>query len=74
VRGDGEQHPALAQRFGDEADLAVLEVAEPAVDQLAAGRARGRSKVSLLDEHHAQAPARSIARNSRAVDAAADDE
>jgi hypothetical protein len=69
-----EQHFALGEGFRDELELELLEVAQPAVDQLAARRARRGSEIPLLHKHRAEAPAGRVARNAHAVDAAADDE
>ncbi len=41
VRGDAPQHLALHQRLAHEAELAVFEEAQPAVDQLGGGRGGG---------------------------------
>ena len=73
VRRDGEQHLALGERFGDQPELVVLEVAQAAVDELGAPLRRGRREVVLLDQQHRQAAARRVARDAGAVDAAADD-
>jgi len=43
VRGDPEQHLALGERLGDQAKLVLLEVAQPAMDQLR-GRRGGRGR------------------------------
>jgi hypothetical protein len=74
VRGDAQQHLALRERLGDEAELVVLEVAQAAVDELGRPRRGGAGEVGLLREQHRQPAARGIARNAGAVDAAADDE
>ena len=64
----------LPQGLEDQAQLAVLEVAEPAVDQAAGARAGAEAEVVLLDEHRAQAAHGGVARDAGAGDAAADDE
>ena len=58
----------------DEADLALLQVAEPAVHELRALRRRARREVVALDERGAQAPAGGVERDAGAGDPAADDE
>src|SRR5207244_4460130 len=69
-----EQQLALAERFTDQADLAVLEVAEPAVDQ-PSGPARGaRAEVGLVQQQDAEAAHGGVARDPAAVDAGADDD
>ena len=74
MAGDAQQDLALGERFGDQAKLELLEVAQPAVDQLRGGGRRRARKVSALYEQRRQATAGSIARDAGAVDAATDDE
>ena len=74
VRRRIENDVALGQGFGDERDFVLFEIAQAAVDQLAACAGRVRSEIVLLDEQHRQAASGCIARDRRAVDAAADDE
>ncbi len=61
MRGDLlNQEPPLMERFADQPDVEALEVAQPAVDQLA-GTARGSGgEVALFDQGHRQAAAGSI--------------
>jgi hypothetical protein len=74
VRRTAQQHLALLQRLAHQRELVVLQVAQPAVDQLG-GRRRGvRREVVLFAQQHAPAAARQIARDAAAVDAAADDQ
>ena len=61
------------KRFAHQPKPAVLEVAQPAMDQLGRGRRRARREVVLLDQEHAQAAAGGIAGDAGAVDAAPDD-
>ena len=69
-----EQQLALAQRLAHEPDVAHLEVAQAAVDELAR-RARGAGgEVARLDQPDAQAARGGVERRARAGDAAADDE
>src|SRR6185437_9987220 len=74
VRRGAQQHLALGKRFRDEAKLVMLEVAQAAVDQLGARRRRVRGEIVLFDEQHRQSAPGSVARDARAVDAAADHE
>jgi hypothetical protein len=74
VRRGFEQALALEQRLADQAELVMFEVAQPAVDQLGAGRRRGAGEVPLLAQQHRQAPPGGVAGDPGAVDAAADDQ
>ena len=74
MRGDAQQRFALGERLGHEAKLVVLEIPQPAVDQLGRGRGSRRGKVARLGEQHRKAAAGGVARDSGAVDAAADDQ
>ena len=74
VRRDVEQHLALGQRLAHEAERAVFEVTQPAVDELARRRRGSAGEIIFLDEQDLEPPPRRIARDPRAVDAAADDE
>ena len=84
-RDEERQHPhevggvvaqplALGERLVDEADVALLEVAQPAVDELRGLRRRARGEVVALDERGAQPAGRGVEGDPRAGDAAADDE
>ncbi len=66
----GEQHLALAQRLAHQAELAVFEIAQAAMDELARGRGRGAGEIALLAQRHAEPAPRGVARDPRAVDAA----
>ena len=67
------QHLALGERFVDEPDLALLEVAQAPVHELRRLRRRSRREVVPLDQGGPQAPARGVERATRAGDAATDD-
>ena len=58
MRRGAQQHLALGERLRDEPELELLEVAQAAVDELAAGGARRAAEIALLGEHDAQARAR----------------
>ena len=69
-----EQQAALAQRLAHEVELHLLEVAQPAVDQLG-GAARGpRGEVPGLHQRHRQAAGGGVQRRAGAGRAAADHE
>ena len=74
VRGVAQQHLAFLKRVAHEAEIAVFQVAQSAVDQLGAGRRGVRGEVVLLAEQDFESPSRRVARDARTVDAAADDE
>ena len=65
---------ALAERLVHEADVAVLQVAQAAVDELRALRRRAAGEVVPLDERGAQPAAGGIEGHPGAGDAAADHE
>jgi hypothetical protein len=72
VRRQSEQASALGARLEDEPQMAVLEVADPAVDE-PRRPARGPAReVLLLDERDPQATERGVSRDAAAGDAAAD--
>ena len=60
VRGVAQQHLALLQRVAHEAKLALLQVPEPAVDELGAGGRRMGAQVVLLAQQDVEAPARRV--------------
>ncbi len=74
VRRRTQHDFALRERLADEREFVLLEIAQAAVDQLAARTRRVRREVVLLAQQHRQAAPGRIARDRRAVDAAADDE
>src|SRR5262249_51509528 len=74
VRRDAQQHLALLQRLAHQVELVLLEVAQPAVDQLRAASAGGPREVALFDEQDREAAAGRIARDARAVDPPAHDQ
>ena len=74
VGGVVEQPLALGQVLVDQAVLVLLEVAEPAVDQLGRLGRGARGEVVLLDQGGPEAPAGGIERHAGAGDPAADDQ
>jgi hypothetical protein len=74
VRGVAQQALAFVQRLVHQADVAVLEVAQPAVHQLGRLGRRARGEVVALDEGGAQAAGGGVEGHTGAGDAAADDE
>ena len=69
-----EQQPALLERLADQAEVEHLEVAQPAVDQLAAAAAGAAGQVALLQQAGAEPAGHRVERDARADDTAADDE
>ena len=65
---------ALAQRLVDEADVAVLQVAQAAVHELGRLRRRAAGEVVALDQRGAQPAAGGVEGDAGAGDAAADDQ
>ncbi len=72
VRRHAQQHFTLAKRGTHEAERAVLQIAQPAVNQLRRSRRGAGGKVVLLDENDLESAPRGIAGNAGAVNAAAD--
>ena len=73
-REPGQEQAPLAQGLADEPELEHLEVAQPAVDQLARAARRAHGQVPRLDQPDAEAPRRRVERAADAGDPAADDE
>ena len=65
---------AFAQRFVDQAHLKVLEVAQPAVDQLGRLRGGAGAEVAGFDERDRQTPGGRVHRCTGTGHAAADDQ
>src|SRR5262249_5580818 len=74
MRRVAQQNLALNQRLADQTELVIFEIAQPAVDQLRAGRGGGAGEIVLLDQQDAEPAPRGVARNTSTVDAAADDQ
>jgi hypothetical protein len=73
MRRHAQQHLALGERLAHQTQCAVLQITQSAMDELAGSRGRAGTEVVHLDQQHAQATARRIAREAHPVDAAADD-
>ncbi len=65
---------ALAQRLRHQLEFIIFQIAQAAMDQLGRGRGGVARQVVAFDQQHFQPQQRRLARNRRAVDAAADDE
>ena len=74
VGGVPEQPLALGQGLGDEAELPLVEVPQPAVDQLGRLRRRPRGEIVALDQGGAQAAGGGVEGHARPGDAPADHE
>jgi hypothetical protein len=74
VRRALEQHLALGKRLAHQRELVVLEVAQAAVNELGAARRGVLREIVFLAQHDPVAAASQVARDARAVDAAADHE
>jgi hypothetical protein len=71
MRRHAQQHLALAERRAHQPQRAVFQIAQAAVNELG-GRRRGAGcKIALFEQHDLQPPTGRIARNARAIDAAA---
>ena len=68
-----EHAGSFLQRLADEAELAMFQVAQPSVDQLARTTRCSGSQVARLNERDPQSACRSIESSTTANDAAADD-
>src|SRR5690606_19143850 len=74
VRGDGQPYPPLVDRLANPAEIQVLQVANPAVDDLQGIVRRARTEIRLFDERHRQAAQRRVTSYTGAVDPAANDQ
>ena len=70
VGGEAQEPLPLGQGLVDEAELLLLEVAQPAVDELGRPRRRAGGEVAPLDEGRPQAPAGGVEGDAGAGDPA----
>src|SRR5512143_1569358 len=73
VRLAAQQALALAQRFPHQRQLAMLQVAQTAVNDSSGSAGGAGSEVALLDQERTAAAGGALARDRHAVDSAADD-
>ncbi len=69
-----QQPVALARRLGNEAEFAVLQIAQPAMRHAGGGAAGARAAIFPIDDQAAHALQGKVAERGAAVDAAADDQ
>ena len=74
MRRQPQQPGTLRERLAHEADLHLLEVPQPAVDQAAGARRRPDRDVVLLDQRHAHAATRGVEQGPGPDDPAAHDQ
>ncbi len=74
MRGVAEEALALVERLVDQPVIVLLEVSQPAVDQLRRFRRRTRGEILRLDQGGAQPPGRGVEGDPAPGDAASDDE
>src|SRR3954465_5931889 len=74
VAGGWEKAFTLRKRLAHQPKFVLLEIAQPAMDQLGGPRGGMRREVVFLNHHYGKATSCGITRNADAVDAAADDE
>jgi len=73
MRRGAQQHLAFLERLAHQVEFIMFQIAQTAVHELGTGRGGMRGKIVALDQQHFQPPARRIACDSDAIDAAADD-
>ena len=75
MRGElGHQQVAFPQRLADQLEVELLQVPQPAVDQLARPARGARGQVARLHQGDPQAAGRGVQRRPRTGDPAADDQ
>ncbi len=74
VRGNAHQDAALDERLAHLPDLALLQVADPAVDELRGGGRGGAAEVAAFDERDRETAQRRVPRGEGAGDPPADDD
>jgi len=73
MRGHAQQNLAFGQPLAHQTEIAVFEIAQPAMDEFARCRGGRAGEIALLAQQHAEAAAGRIAGETDAVDPAADD-
>ena len=73
VRSFAQQAFPLAHRFAHQADLAMFEIAQAAVNDARRSAGHAGGEIVLLDQQRALAGAGALARHGHAVNAAAND-
>jgi len=73
VRRHPPEDLALPQRLADQAELVVLQITKPAVDQLRRGRGGAGGEVVLLTQEDGEAPSGGLAGDPATVDPTAHD-
>src|SRR5262245_24088135 len=74
MRGVLQEELPLVERFVNEMQSSMFQVAEPAMDELGRDAARSRGKITLVNERDCQSPERCIQSNSRPGNPAAQDQ
>src|SRR5262249_12337339 len=74
VRGIVQQETAFMERFVNKSKVTVLQVTQPAVNQLGGGTAGPGREISFVNECHAQAAQHRIQGDAGSGDAAAKDQ
>lgn len=65
---------SLLQRLADQSEFEILQIAQPAMEQLGRGRRCGLRQIALFGQSDGQTAARRIAGNGAAIDATTDNE
>ncbi|MNE11441.1 hypothetical protein D3C80_1041990 [compost metagenome] len=74
VRCQFQQHFTLCQRFADQTEFVVFQVAQATVDQFGTGGRRSTGQVLRFQQQYGQAAPGSIRRDAGTVDAATDND
>src|SRR6516165_9023159 len=74
MRGLMEHDFAFGERFVNEAEFVLLEVAKPAMNKFRAPLRCRRCEVALLGDQHPKSSTDGVAGDARAIDSSADDE
>jgi hypothetical protein len=71
MRRDAQQNLALGERLAHQPQPPLFEIAQAAVDELAAGHGRRGRQIVLFHQHDIEPAAGGVPRDARAVDATA---